>query len=93
MITDQVLPESTTRVPPLVVQTSLSSRSSEIPLPTSSSSEIPKRNPHQPQIPYPSRLNKEKLQDKYDIQVHKFFQMFKKLHFNISLAKALALMP
>nr|GEU71741.1 reverse transcriptase domain-containing protein [Tanacetum cinerariifolium] len=39
------------------------------------------------------RLNKEKLQDKYDIQVHKFFQIFKKLHFNISLAEALALMP
>ncbi|GKD05107.1 hypothetical protein Tco_1180081, partial [Tanacetum coccineum] len=39
------------------------------------------------------RLNKEKLQEKSDIQVHKFFQMFKKLHFNISLAEALALMP
>ncbi|GKA72935.1 reverse transcriptase domain-containing protein, partial [Tanacetum coccineum] len=39
------------------------------------------------------RLNKEKLQDKSDIQVQKFFQMFKKLHFNISLAEALALMP
>ncbi|GKB17322.1 hypothetical protein Tco_0851245 [Tanacetum coccineum] len=38
-------------------------------------------------------LNKEKLQDKFDIQVHKFFQMFKKLHFIISLAEALALMP
>ncbi|GJV37677.1 reverse transcriptase domain-containing protein [Tanacetum coccineum] len=38
-------------------------------------------------------LNKEKLQDKSDIQVHKFFQMFKKLHFIISLAEALALMP
>ncbi|GJZ34587.1 reverse transcriptase domain-containing protein [Tanacetum coccineum] len=37
-------------------------------------------------------LNKEKLQDKSDIQVHKFLQMFKKLHFNISLADALALM-
>ncbi|GKB94471.1 reverse transcriptase domain-containing protein, partial [Tanacetum coccineum] len=57
------------------------------------SSELPKRNPHQPPIPYPSRLNKEKLQDKYDIQIHKFLQMFKKLHFNISLADALALMP
>nr|GEY23858.1 reverse transcriptase domain-containing protein [Tanacetum cinerariifolium] len=67
MITDHVLPESTTRVPPL--------------------------NPDQHQIPYPSRLNKEKLQDKSDIQVHKFFQMFKKLHFNISLAEALTLMP
>ncbi|GJZ57954.1 reverse transcriptase domain-containing protein, partial [Tanacetum coccineum] len=38
-------------------------------------------------------LNKEKLQDKSDIQVHKFLEMFKKLHFNISLAEALALMP
>ncbi|GJZ37434.1 reverse transcriptase domain-containing protein, partial [Tanacetum coccineum] len=70
-----------------------SSRSSEIhPSPVSTSSKLPKRNPHQPLIPYPSRLNKEKLQDKSDIQVHKFLQMFKKLHFNISLADALALM-
>ncbi|GJU86093.1 reverse transcriptase domain-containing protein [Tanacetum coccineum] len=93
-ITDQVLLESTTRVPPLVVQPSPSSRFSEIPLsPSSSPSQLPKRNPHQPLIPYPSRLNKEKLQDKSDIQVHKFLQMFKKLHFNISLAEALALMP
>ncbi|GJV45461.1 hypothetical protein Tco_1429997 [Tanacetum coccineum] len=82
-ITDQVLPESTIRVPPPVVQLS----------PVSSPSEPPKRNPHQPLIPYPSRLNKEKLQDKFDIQVHKFFQMFKKLHFNISLTEALAFIP
>nr|GEW35164.1 reverse transcriptase domain-containing protein [Tanacetum cinerariifolium] len=46
-----------------------------------------------PLISYPSRLNKEKLQDKSAIQIHKFLQMFKKLHFNISLAEALALMP
>ncbi|GKB14191.1 hypothetical protein Tco_0848114, partial [Tanacetum coccineum] len=73
-----VLPESTTRVPPLVVQPSPSSRSSEIPpSPVSTYSKLPKRNPHQPPIPYPSRLNKEKLQDKSDIQVHKFLQMFK----------------
>nr|GEU30701.1 hypothetical protein [Tanacetum cinerariifolium] len=93
-IIDQVLPESTTRVPPPVVQPSPVSRSSDIPLPHSSSPfELPKPNPHQPPIPYPSRLIKEKLQDKYDIQVHKFLQMFKKLQFNISLAEALALMP
>ncbi|GJX49556.1 reverse transcriptase domain-containing protein [Tanacetum coccineum] len=35
----------------------------------------------------------EKLQDKSDIQIHKFLQMFKKLHFNISFAEALAQMP
>ncbi|GKA64101.1 reverse transcriptase domain-containing protein [Tanacetum coccineum] len=51
------------------------------------------RNPHQPPIPYPSRQNKDKLQDKSDIQIHKFLQMFKKLHFNISLVEALDLMP
>ncbi|GJU78646.1 reverse transcriptase domain-containing protein [Tanacetum coccineum] len=93
-IINQVLPESTTRVPPLVVQLFPSSRSSEIPPSlTSRSSVIPERNPHQPLIFYPSRLNKDKLQDKSDIQIHKFLQMFKKLHFNISLAEALALMP
>ncbi|GJW21820.1 reverse transcriptase domain-containing protein [Tanacetum coccineum] len=69
------------------------SGSFDLPSPVSSPSEPPKRNPHQPPIPYPSRLNKEKLQDKSDIQVHKFFQMFKKFHFNISLVEALALMP
>ncbi|GJU55521.1 reverse transcriptase domain-containing protein [Tanacetum coccineum] len=78
-------------------------RSSKIPLfPTSSeihpslissSSELPKQNPHQPPIPYPSRLNKDKLHDKSDIQIHKLLQMFKKLHFNINLAEALALIP
>ncbi|GJU74815.1 hypothetical protein Tco_1266220 [Tanacetum coccineum] len=95
MITDQVLPESTTQVLPLVIQLSHVYRSSELPSFSSSSSpfELPKRNPHQPPIPYPSRLNKEKLQDKSNIQVHKFLKMFKKLHFNISLVEALALMP
>ncbi|GJZ89983.1 reverse transcriptase domain-containing protein [Tanacetum coccineum] len=56
------------------------------PNPSSFSKKILERNPHQPSIPYPSRLNKEKLQDKSDIQIHKFLQMFKKLHFNISFA-------
>ncbi|GJR31770.1 reverse transcriptase domain-containing protein [Tanacetum coccineum] len=68
-IMDHVHTESTTKVPPPVVQSSPSSRPSKIPPSlTSSSSELPTRNPHQPQIPYPSRLNKEKLQDKSDIQ-------------------------
>nr|GEY04941.1 hypothetical protein [Tanacetum cinerariifolium] len=84
-------------------ESSLSLRSSELPLspasrssdltlsPASRSSELTKRNPHQHPIPYPSRLNKEKLQDKSDIQIHKFLQMFKQHHINISLAKALLL--
>ncbi|GJY62564.1 hypothetical protein Tco_0463221 [Tanacetum coccineum] len=92
-ITDQVLIESTTRVPPLVVQPSPASTSSELPLAPVSSLVIPKRNPHQHPIPYSSRLNKEKLQDKVDIQIHSFLQMFKKIYFNISFAEALARMP
>nr|GEV96035.1 hypothetical protein [Tanacetum cinerariifolium] len=64
------------------------------PPPFASTKEVehePKLIMDQPSIPYPSRLNKEKLQDKSDIQVHKFLRMFKKLHFNISLAEALVL--
>ncbi|GKD34379.1 reverse transcriptase domain-containing protein [Tanacetum coccineum] len=49
--------------PPLFIL--LLRRSSKLPpSPTSRSFELPKRNPNQPPIPYPSILNKEKLQDK-----------------------------
>ncbi|GJS88358.1 reverse transcriptase domain-containing protein [Tanacetum coccineum] len=72
-------PGSTPRVPSSVIQ----------PAHVSKSNEILEQNPHQPPIPYPSRLNKEKLQDKYDIQITKFLEIFKKLHFNISLVDAL----
>ncbi|GJR13812.1 reverse transcriptase domain-containing protein [Tanacetum coccineum] len=58
-----------------------------------SSPKIPEPNPHQPPIPYLSRLNKEKLQGKDDIQIHSFLQIFKKIHFNISFSEALAHMP
>ncbi|GJV37754.1 hypothetical protein Tco_1410231 [Tanacetum coccineum] len=91
-----ILVEPSVPLPPLssfYKEPSPISRSSKLPSLVSLSSEPLKRNPHQPPIPYPSRLNKEKLQDKSDIQVYMFFQMFKKLHFNISLAEALALMP
>ncbi|GJW31711.1 reverse transcriptase domain-containing protein [Tanacetum coccineum] len=69
------------------------STSSELPPAPVSSPVIPEQNPHQPAIPYPSMLNKEKLQGKADIQIHSFLQMFKKIYFNISFAKALAHMP
>ncbi|GJV33837.1 reverse transcriptase domain-containing protein [Tanacetum coccineum] len=65
----------------------------QLPPAPASSSMIPEQNPYQPPIPYPSRLNKEKLQDKYDIQIHSFLQMFKKLYFNISFTESLAHMP
>ncbi|GKD34272.1 reverse transcriptase domain-containing protein [Tanacetum coccineum] len=67
--------------------------STKLPPTSNSSPKIPEPNPHQPPIPYPSRLNKEKLQGKDDIQIHSFLQMFKKIHFNISFSEALAHMP
>nr|GFA23472.1 reverse transcriptase domain-containing protein [Tanacetum cinerariifolium] len=46
-----------------------------------------------PNIPYPSRLNDQKLRKKARNQMEKFFQIFQDLHFDISFADALLLMP
>nr|GFA92198.1 reverse transcriptase domain-containing protein [Tanacetum cinerariifolium] len=46
-----------------------------------------------PSIPYPSRMQDQKLRDKANDQHDKFFQIFKDLNFNISFADALILMP
>nr|GEV43252.1 reverse transcriptase domain-containing protein [Tanacetum cinerariifolium] len=46
-----------------------------------------------PNIPYPSRLNDQKLREKATNQIEKFFQIFHDLHFDISFADALLLMP
>ncbi|GKF24889.1 reverse transcriptase domain-containing protein, partial [Tanacetum coccineum] len=42
-------------------------------------------------IPYPSRMNPEKQKENDDVQIHKFWQMFKQLHINITLTDALIL--
>nr|GEX59647.1 reverse transcriptase domain-containing protein [Tanacetum cinerariifolium] len=46
-----------------------------------------------PTIPYPSRLNDQKLREKATNQMEKFFQIFHDLHFDISFADALLLTP
>nr|GEW99080.1 reverse transcriptase domain-containing protein [Tanacetum cinerariifolium] len=46
-----------------------------------------------PNIPYPSILNDQKLREKATNQMEKFFQIFQDLHFDISFADALLLMP
>nr|GEX80735.1 reverse transcriptase domain-containing protein [Tanacetum cinerariifolium] len=51
------------------------------------------RPTQKPSIPYPSILHDQKLRDKANDQREKFFQIFKDLNFNISLADALILMP
>nr|GFA54655.1 reverse transcriptase domain-containing protein [Tanacetum cinerariifolium] len=46
-----------------------------------------------PSIPYPSRMQDQKLCDKANDQREKLFQIFKDLNFNINFADALILMP
>nr|GEW43234.1 reverse transcriptase domain-containing protein [Tanacetum cinerariifolium] len=46
-----------------------------------------------PNIPYPFRLNDQKLRKKAMNQMEKFFQIFHDLHFDIRFADALLLMP
>nr|GEY39784.1 reverse transcriptase domain-containing protein [Tanacetum cinerariifolium] len=52
----------------------------------------PKLNPKL-SIPYPSRLNDQKLYENANDQMEKFFQIFQDLNFNISFVDALILMP
>ncbi|GKC26792.1 reverse transcriptase domain-containing protein [Tanacetum coccineum] len=52
----------------------------------------PKPNP-KPSIPYPSRLNDQKLCEKANNQMLKFLQIFQRLHFDISFADALLYIP
>nr|GFD07171.1 hypothetical protein [Tanacetum cinerariifolium] len=44
-------------------------------------------------LPYPSRLRKEKLREKDDILVAKFMEIFRDLHFELSFADALVHIP
>nr|GEV76167.1 reverse transcriptase domain-containing protein [Tanacetum cinerariifolium] len=90
-ITDQVLTGSTNYVPPLVVQLSPTSTSFS----TISSSKMPKvtKDTPKPTIPYPSRVNKQKLREKDDNLALKFVEIFRNLHFELSFADALLHMP
>ncbi|GKD67530.1 hypothetical protein Tco_1321620 [Tanacetum coccineum] len=73
--------ESTAHVQPPVVQ-----------VPILEPDVAPKPNPKS-SIPYPSRLNDQKLRDKANNQLLKFLQIFQRLHFDISFADALLHMP
>nr|GEZ14469.1 reverse transcriptase domain-containing protein [Tanacetum cinerariifolium] len=44
-------------------------------------------------LPYPSRLTKEKIREKDDILAAKFMEIFRDLHFELSFADALVHMP
>nr|GEV58979.1 reverse transcriptase domain-containing protein [Tanacetum cinerariifolium] len=82
---DQDLAEYTIKVPPPLVQN---------PKPPSQINfDVHQRDPLHPNIPYPSRMYKQKQQEKNEVQIHKFWQMFKQLHINITFADGLILIP
>ncbi|GJT72726.1 reverse transcriptase domain-containing protein [Tanacetum coccineum] len=88
---------STKDVQPLVVQVETQVPNSEpivalVVEPVEAPVSAPKPNP-KPSIPYPSRLNDQKLHKKANNQMEKIFQIFQDLHFDISFADALILMP
>ncbi|GJX32908.1 reverse transcriptase domain-containing protein [Tanacetum coccineum] len=84
-LTDPEHGEFTIKVPPLLVQKAKP--------PSQRNYVVHQRDPRHPHIPYPSRMNQEKQKEKDEVQIHKFWQMFKQLHINITLANALILIP
>nr|GEU46813.1 reverse transcriptase domain-containing protein [Tanacetum cinerariifolium] len=73
--------ESTAHVQPLVAQ---------VPIPEL---DVASKPNHKPSIPYPSRLNDQKLRKKANNKMLKFLQIFQRLHFDIIFADALLHMP
>nr|GFA35912.1 reverse transcriptase domain-containing protein [Tanacetum cinerariifolium] len=88
---------STEDVQPSVVQSEspiLTSEPVNYPIIEPINSPVSAPRPNQrPSIPYPSRLQDQKLCDKANDQREKIFQIFKDLNFNIGFADALILMP
>ncbi|GKC02110.1 reverse transcriptase domain-containing protein [Tanacetum coccineum] len=86
-LTDPELVEYTIKVTPPLVQKPQA--------PSQKSYEMPKRDPLHPNIPYPLRMNKEKQQDKYEIQIHKFWKIFSELNCKAlaDLGASINLMP
>nr|GFB31664.1 reverse transcriptase domain-containing protein [Tanacetum cinerariifolium] len=83
--TDTELPSTEDIQPPLVQVEVQVDKPAEEPLVV-----IPKAKAN---LPYPSRLQKEKLREKDDILTAKFMEIFRDLHFELSFTDALVHMP
>ncbi|GKB51923.1 hypothetical protein Tco_0902676, partial [Tanacetum coccineum] len=70
-LTDPKHGEFTIKVPPPLVQKAKP--------PSQRNFMVHQRDPRHPHIPYPSRMNQEKQKEKDEVQIHKFWQMFKQL--------------
>nr|GEV78511.1 reverse transcriptase domain-containing protein [Tanacetum cinerariifolium] len=82
-LTDPKLGEYTNKVPPPLVQKAKT--------PSQRSYVVHQRDPHHLNIPYPSRMHKQKQQDKDEIQIHKFCELKCKTLAN--LGASINLMP
>ncbi|GKB02741.1 reverse transcriptase domain-containing protein [Tanacetum coccineum] len=80
-VTKDTVQPSTENIQPPVVQ---------VPIPEP---EVAPKSKPKPSIPYPSRLNDQKLREKDNNQMLKFLQIFQRLHFDISFTDALLHMP
>ncbi|GKA69541.1 reverse transcriptase domain-containing protein [Tanacetum coccineum] len=80
-VTKDTVKPSTENIQPPVVQT-------QAPIDETIVAPKPK-----PSIPYPSRVNKQKLREKDDNLASKFVEIFQELHFELSFADALLHMP
>ncbi|GKA03715.1 reverse transcriptase domain-containing protein [Tanacetum coccineum] len=96
---DKVLP-STKDIQPPVIQKShdpvkpVSSPNSPEPSSAQVNNSPPSKEPSkETHLPYPSRVEYEKKGENDKVQIQKFWEMFKKIHVNITLADALILMP
>ncbi|GJW60452.1 reverse transcriptase domain-containing protein [Tanacetum coccineum] len=56
-------------------------------------SPLSKESSKETKLPYPSRVEREKKDSNDKVQIQKFWEMFKKIHVDITLADALILMP
>ncbi|GJW23017.1 hypothetical protein Tco_0033639 [Tanacetum coccineum] len=96
---DKVLP-STKDIQPPVIQKShdpvnpVSSPISPEPSSAQVDNSPPSKEPSkETRLPYPSRVEREKKDSNDKVQIQKFWEMFKKIHVDITLADALILMP
>ncbi|GKB12904.1 reverse transcriptase domain-containing protein [Tanacetum coccineum] len=96
---DKVLPSTKDIQPPVIQKSQDPVKPVSSPIsPEPSSAQVdnspPSKEPSKKtKLPYPSRVEHEKKGENDKVQIQKFWEMFKKIHVDITLADALILMP
>ncbi|GJU22564.1 reverse transcriptase domain-containing protein [Tanacetum coccineum] len=96
---DKVLPSTKDIQPPVIQKSQDPVKPVSSPIsPEPSSAQVDnsppsKESSKETKLPYPSRVEREKKGENDKVQIQKFWEMFKKIHVDITLADALILMP